>query len=386
MTDVLGCLRVVGRRRGRRTTGAGRPGRDRHRATSSRASRCRPGPSRHRRLDAEEADRLALPGWPPVESEPLGDWVLRASGGFSSRGNSVLALGDPGDAARRRRGAGGRRGTRPRSLAPRAHVHPEEPTGGGFAAAGWSTYEAHLLMLASVPRVLRRLEPATASAEVHHSRTVDEGWLASDERAARYGEPARRVLEAGRGHLRDRARRGGDRARARPGRPSTATGWAVSSAVDPARSAGPGWAPRCCARCWSGAPSAAPRRRYLAGRSRRQPAAARSSTRLGAAYEVAPRATTTCARVSGSALMGRSRLRTSASGSGPRACGSSVPASAARRTRRCRPGCSRCGTSPCAAPAGPEARKIRKTLMLNPWVPMASSQSASWQVAGLRLT
>ena len=43
-----------------------------------------------------DADRLALPGWQPVESEPLGDWVLRASGGFSSRGNSVLALGDPG--------------------------------------------------------------------------------------------------------------------------------------------------------------------------------------------------------------------------------------------------------------------------------------------------
>ena len=40
--------------------------------------------------------RIAARGWPAVESEPLGEWVLRASSGFTRRGNSVQTLGDPG--------------------------------------------------------------------------------------------------------------------------------------------------------------------------------------------------------------------------------------------------------------------------------------------------
>ena len=154
-----------------------------------------PRPPRHRRLDPVEADRRALPGWRPLESEPLGEWVLRASGGFSSRGNSVLALGDPGmpvaDAVRTVADW-----YAARSLASRAHVHPDSGEAEAFRDAGWTTYESTLLMLASVSRVLRRLGPVP-DAEVRHDTTVDEGWLASDERAAHYGDPARSVLEAG---------------------------------------------------------------------------------------------------------------------------------------------------------------------------------------------
>jgi GNAT superfamily N-acetyltransferase len=154
-----------------------------------------PRPLLHRRLDAVEADRLALPGWQPVESARLGDWVLRASAGFSSRGNSVLALGDPGmsssDAVARVADW-----YAARSLAARAHVHPGGPEEAAFAEAGWTTYESTLLMLASVARVLRRLGDAP-EVEVRHRGTVDDGWLASDERASRHGEAARQVLEAG---------------------------------------------------------------------------------------------------------------------------------------------------------------------------------------------
>ena len=155
-----------------------------------------PRPSVHRRLGDVEADRLALPGWQPVESEPLGEWVLRASGGFSSRGNSVLALGDPGlqlEEAADRVG----RWYRSRSLAPRAHVHPGSPESEVFARAGWTSYDETLLMLAAVARVLRRLPPAREDVEPVHQPTVDTGWLDTDERAARYGEPARVVMEAG---------------------------------------------------------------------------------------------------------------------------------------------------------------------------------------------
>ncbi len=155
-----------------------------------------PRPSVHRRLGAEDADRLALPGWQPVESEPLGEWVLRASGGFSSRGNSVLALGDPRLPLEE---AVGRveQWYRSRSLAPRAHVHPGGQQSDVFVRAGWTSYDETLLMLASVARVLRRLPPARGDVAPVHESTADAGWLATDERAARYGQAARAVMEQG---------------------------------------------------------------------------------------------------------------------------------------------------------------------------------------------
>ncbi|MFF4601658.1 GNAT family N-acetyltransferase [Streptomyces sp. NPDC001339] len=45
---------------------------------------------------ARELQEVAARGWPAVETERLGEWTLRASGGFTRRANSVLPLGDPG--------------------------------------------------------------------------------------------------------------------------------------------------------------------------------------------------------------------------------------------------------------------------------------------------
>ena len=47
------------------------------------------------RTSADELERHALRGWLAL-AEPLGDWVLRAGGGFTGRANSCLAVGDPG--------------------------------------------------------------------------------------------------------------------------------------------------------------------------------------------------------------------------------------------------------------------------------------------------
>ena len=154
-----------------------------------------PRPSIHRRLAARDADRLALPGWQPVESEPLGEWVLRASGGFSSRGNSVFALGDPGmalaDAV-----SEVARWYRARTLTPRAHVHPGAAEADAFAEAGWAVYEPTQLMLASVAQALRRLG-GDQVATPRQDAVLDAGWVAADPRAERHGEDARSVLEAG---------------------------------------------------------------------------------------------------------------------------------------------------------------------------------------------
>jgi GNAT superfamily N-acetyltransferase len=41
-------------------------------------------------------EKAAATAWPAVEVEWLGQWRLRASGGYTGRANSVLPLGDPG--------------------------------------------------------------------------------------------------------------------------------------------------------------------------------------------------------------------------------------------------------------------------------------------------
>ncbi len=44
----------------------------------------------------EAVERVATLGWPGLETERLGGWLLRAAGGFTRRANSALAAGDPG--------------------------------------------------------------------------------------------------------------------------------------------------------------------------------------------------------------------------------------------------------------------------------------------------
>lgn len=51
-----------------------------------------PPPARTAPADLE---RLTAPAW-AEEMEPLGEWWLRAAGGFTGRANSCLAVGDPG--------------------------------------------------------------------------------------------------------------------------------------------------------------------------------------------------------------------------------------------------------------------------------------------------
>lgn len=148
-----------------------------------------PRPSVHHRLDPAEADRRAAPGWPAVESEPLGGWLLRASSGYTNRANSVLALGPaPDDAARRVEAW-----YADRSLPAQAHVLPGSEAAATLRGAGWTAYEHTLLMLASPSKVRRRLEAPDADVEV--ATSLDAGWLATDDRTARQPDVARAVLE-----------------------------------------------------------------------------------------------------------------------------------------------------------------------------------------------
>lgn len=57
------------------------------------AKRIPPRPARYSEIAALE--RLADAAWPAPTREHLGEWVLRAAEGFTSRANSALPLGDP---------------------------------------------------------------------------------------------------------------------------------------------------------------------------------------------------------------------------------------------------------------------------------------------------
>jgi N-acetylglutamate synthase len=47
-------------------------------------------------LDIDDLERAAARHWQAPETEPLGEWLLRAAAGFTGRANSALPVGDPG--------------------------------------------------------------------------------------------------------------------------------------------------------------------------------------------------------------------------------------------------------------------------------------------------
>ncbi|RNL62627.1 GNAT family N-acetyltransferase [Nocardioides marmoriginsengisoli] len=54
-----------------------------------------PRPSRFARLSADEVEDRATAFFVPRETEQIGDWVLRYTGGVNARPNSLLPVGDP---------------------------------------------------------------------------------------------------------------------------------------------------------------------------------------------------------------------------------------------------------------------------------------------------
>lgn len=52
-----------------------------------------PGRAAHISIGVDELERIAADGWRGLEEAPLGDWVLRAAGGFTGRANSALVVG-----------------------------------------------------------------------------------------------------------------------------------------------------------------------------------------------------------------------------------------------------------------------------------------------------
>jgi GNAT superfamily N-acetyltransferase len=137
-----------------------------------------PGPART--VATGELQRIAARGWRPAETEMLGDWLLRAAGGFTGRANSALVIGDPGssldDALDRIEQWYAARG-----LPPRVQLPSRDATPGVDAALdkrGWSTSSVVHVMTAELGTVLRARRN-TSDVEVGIAEEPDEDWLAS---------------------------------------------------------------------------------------------------------------------------------------------------------------------------------------------------------------
>jgi GNAT superfamily N-acetyltransferase len=142
-----------------------------------------PRPSTRLRVSAQEAQERALALWPDLQTQRLGDWLLRRSRTATARrANSVLAMCPSGVADGYERVVAHYESLGQRPI---AAVLPDSAEDALFRGHGW-VLESHdhdtVFQLAGVAAVSRRLAPAAlAAAELH-----EEGALVT----ARIGEAA----------------------------------------------------------------------------------------------------------------------------------------------------------------------------------------------------
>jgi GNAT superfamily N-acetyltransferase len=193
MTDVIGHVRAVG---STAVTIELRDGRMSDVALSTVVTwKPVPDPPPRRRrassIDAAELTRITSRGWPAIESEPLGDWELRAAGRFTGRANSVATTGSPGvpfdDALARVRSF-----YAARSMPALAQVVVGSPHERSFRDAGWVPMPGYHGGAVVQVADLAKAYPADPEARV--LPTADDDWLAG---YGRVDDPthARAVME-----------------------------------------------------------------------------------------------------------------------------------------------------------------------------------------------
>ena len=134
-----------------------------------------------RRISAHDLQRHALRSWLGWH-EPLGEWTLRAGGGFTGRANSCHAVGDPGVSTRR---AAEQIITfaSAYAIAPMAQVIEGSPEERAMRDLGWkNTYQPTAVLVSRLADFLldRPREPA-----VHVKETLEPEW----ERAYQQSRP-----------------------------------------------------------------------------------------------------------------------------------------------------------------------------------------------------
>lgn len=127
------------------------------------------------RTPAAELEHIALPGWRALH-ESLGEWTLRAAGGFTGRANSCLAVGDPGmpptEAAARITTYAAEHG-----IPPRAQVILGSTEEQALRGLGWTPVYVDVDVLAA--RLADVLRDIPADPAVTVSEDLNEEWLAA---------------------------------------------------------------------------------------------------------------------------------------------------------------------------------------------------------------
>ncbi len=145
-----------------------------------------------------ELQEVAARGWPAIETEPLGEWTLRASEGFTRRANSVLALGGPGipldEALARTVRWYGDRGLPPVVAVATGRADADDRLAAELAARGWRD-EAHTSVRISALAPLADTDADTSRVVL--SREPDAGWLGLYNRTGEPSAAALRVLTGG---------------------------------------------------------------------------------------------------------------------------------------------------------------------------------------------
>ncbi|MET9415107.1 GNAT family N-acetyltransferase [Streptomyces klenkii] len=145
-----------------------------------------------------ELQETAARGWPALETARLGDWTLRAAGGFTARANSALPLGACGlplpEAVDRVTAWYAER-----SLPAAIQVTTGDPERDALldaelAGRGW-TAERHALMRTAALAPIA--DTGAPTEHVQLSRTADETWLRTYGRTGASAEDALAVLGGG---------------------------------------------------------------------------------------------------------------------------------------------------------------------------------------------
>jgi GNAT superfamily N-acetyltransferase len=126
-------------------------------------------------LGVVDLELLAARGWQGLEEDSLGDWRLRAGGGFTGRANSALVVGDPRMPLPEAVRAVGRwyaqRHLRPCAMLPGAQARTADAA---FAAAGWGRGDDVLVLTAPTGPAAE----GGAVDQVELTATPDDAWLA----------------------------------------------------------------------------------------------------------------------------------------------------------------------------------------------------------------
>jgi GNAT superfamily N-acetyltransferase len=154
----------------------------------------------HRALSMSDLQRVIAAGWPAVEQEQLGDWLLRASAGYTRRANSLLPVGDPGlelsSAVDRAERWYAERGL-PCQVSlhgPLGFADRDDPLGAELLARGYRPQAPTMVLTASTSPAPGAAAPAPGPADLEvltHAEPPLAWWSLGDARAAE--SPERRA-------------------------------------------------------------------------------------------------------------------------------------------------------------------------------------------------